>query len=142
MYLHSANPADGEQPDSDLREIEFKKNNYGPKGHSIVLRYKNGLFLPEPAMSSLEKAAREQQIEDVFLTLLRKLTDQHRPVSPGKTSPNYASAVFAEMTEGKTYNKKDYAEAMERLLDRKIIHIGTFGKPSKQQRFLAIGPPP
>jgi hypothetical protein len=55
------------------------------------LRYKNGLFLPEPGMSSLKKAAREQQIEDMFLTLLRKLTEQHRPVSPAKNSPsNYA----------------------------------------------------
>ena len=59
MYLHSTTPTEGEQPDNDLREIEFKKNNYGPKGHGIVLRYKNGLFLPEPELSSLEKAKRE-----------------------------------------------------------------------------------
>src|SRR6516165_5574841 len=42
MYLKSAKPEDGEQPDNDLREIEFKKNQYGPKGESLILRYQRG----------------------------------------------------------------------------------------------------
>ena len=37
----------GEQPDGDLRQLEFKKNQYGPRGQNIVVRYQNGLFLPE-----------------------------------------------------------------------------------------------
>jgi hypothetical protein len=86
MYLRGIKAAEDEQPDSDLREIEFKKNNYGPKGQSIVLRYQNGLFLPEPGMSSLEKAQRDKRIEEVFLTLLRKLDNQHRPVSPSSSA--------------------------------------------------------
>jgi hypothetical protein len=39
----------------DCREKEmpnpltFKKNNYGPISHSLVLQYRDGLFLPETA---------------------------------------------------------------------------------------------
>ena len=35
----ASRPTDGEQPDNDLRELEFKKNQYGPLGETIVLRY-------------------------------------------------------------------------------------------------------
>ena len=31
--------------------------------------------------------------------------------------------------------------AMERLLDRKITHVGTYGRPFKPQRFLVAEPP-
>jgi CHC2 zinc finger len=47
IYLTSPAAEEGEQPDTDLRELRFKKNNYGPVSESIVLRYRNGLFLPE-----------------------------------------------------------------------------------------------
>src|SRR5215831_3958059 len=63
QYLTSVKPGGGEQPDSDLRQLEFKKNQYGPIGETIVLRYQGGLFLPESGLSSLDKLAREQQAE-------------------------------------------------------------------------------
>jgi AAA domain/Primase C terminal 2 (PriCT-2)/RepB DNA-primase N-terminal domain len=47
QYLKSVK--DDESSASDLREFQFKKNQYGPLGESIVLRYQNGLFLPEGA---------------------------------------------------------------------------------------------
>ena len=43
QYLKGIKPSDGEQPETDLRELEFKKNQYGPMGESIVLRYQRGL---------------------------------------------------------------------------------------------------
>ena len=46
QYLKGVKASDGEQPDNDLRELEFKKNQYGPRGDSIVLRYQRG---PLPA---------------------------------------------------------------------------------------------
>ena len=68
----ASRPSDGEQPDNDLRELEFKKNQYGPLGESIVLRYQHGLFLPEAGVSDLDKAARTAKAEDVFMDLLRR----------------------------------------------------------------------
>jgi integrase len=46
-----------EQPDDDLRELQMKKNQYGPKGETIVVRYQRGLFLPVPGVGSLERIA-------------------------------------------------------------------------------------
>jgi len=63
QYLKSVKSEAGEQPDDDLRELEFKKNQYGPKGESIILRYQRGLFLPEAGISSLEKASRSAKAE-------------------------------------------------------------------------------
>src|SRR6516162_8367946 len=37
QYLKGFKASDGEQPENDLRELEFKKNQYGPIGESIVL---------------------------------------------------------------------------------------------------------
>jgi hypothetical protein len=34
------------KPDADERQLEFKKNQYGPKAETVVVRYQQGLFLP------------------------------------------------------------------------------------------------
>ncbi|MGB6707446.1 MAG: hypothetical protein WBE94_20310, partial [Pseudolabrys sp.] len=71
---------------NDLREIEFKKNQYGPLGQSIVLRYNNGLFLPVAGVSSLDKIAREASADGVFMDLLRRFAGQGQNVSNKKQS--------------------------------------------------------
>jgi RecA-family ATPase len=68
QYLKSAKASDGDQPDNDMRELEFKKNQYGPRGESIILRYQRGLFLPEAGISSLDKASRSAKAEEVLWT--------------------------------------------------------------------------
>jgi len=52
-YLHSATTAKGEEPDPELRELTFMKNQYGPKDDRVLLRWKNGLFVPEPRTGCL-----------------------------------------------------------------------------------------
>src|SRR5262245_31317975 len=76
FYIKGVKPETGEQPDDDLREIVFKKNQYGPKAENIVLRYSNGMFLPVPGASSLDKAAHEAKAHAMFVELLAKLTDR------------------------------------------------------------------
>jgi len=83
-YLRGVKPEAGKQPDSDLREIVFKKNNYGPITDSIVLRWEDGLFLPVCGVASLDQAAQESKADEIFLDLLR------RP------SSNCALALFAK----------------------------------------------
>ena len=97
LHMHSTTAAEGEQPDNDLREIEFLKNQYGPREQRIVLRYKDGLYLPVAGMSSLERAAHEQRIDNVFLSCLRKREELNWPVMPGRTSRDYAPKVFARL---------------------------------------------
>lgn len=139
MYLKSPTAEQGEQPDTDLRELEFKKNNYGPVSARMVLRFRDGLFIPEAGMSTLDKLAKEQKIDSAFFNVLEKLSEQNRPASPSAHASNYAPNLIASHPDGKPFGKRDYADAMERLLNANRIHVACEGPRSKPVRFLAPG---
>lgn len=138
-YLRSAK-GEGEQPDTDLRELEFKKNQYGPLSESIVLRYQRGLFLPEGGASSLDAAARDQTAEQTFLDLLRRLTGEGRNVSDKPNAPTYAPTAFAKEPEARNHRlrKSDFDGAMRRLFKVGKIHVESYGKPSRPYSRIAI----
>jgi len=140
QFLKGVKADDSEQPDNDLRELEFKKNQYGPKGESIVLRYQRGLFLPEGGTSSLDKMAREQKADELFVELLRRFAGQGRNVSHKPNAPNYAPTAFAEDTEAKKQGlrKADFNAAMLRLFGADKIHVETYGKPSRPYTKLSM----
>ena len=142
MLLKSPSRDDNDdQSASDLRELSFLKNNYGPLAESIVLRYRNGLFLPEAGLSTLEKLAHDQKVDETFLDVLGKLIKQNRPVSPSAHASNYGPKVIASHPDGKAYTQRDYQVALERLLLANRVHIASFGPRSKTVRNLALGPP-
>jgi RecA-family ATPase len=116
FYMKGVKPENGEEPDNDLREIVFKKNNYGPISESIIVRYRNGLFLPVPGITSLDQAAREVKADDVFVDLLRRFTTENRSLSD-KGSPTYAPALFAKEEEARqlSLTSKHFEAAMRRL---------------------------
>jgi RecA-family ATPase len=133
QYLKSVKASDGEERESDLREFEFKKNQYGPLGQSMVLRYQHGLFLPEAGASDLDKAARTAKAEDVFMELLRRFSDGGRNVSDKSTSPTYAPTAFMKEDEGKKHKLKKYdlEQAMRDLFRSGKIEIEQYGRPSR-----------
>jgi RecA-family ATPase len=141
FYLKGVKPESGDQTDADLRELVFKKNNYGPVSENIVLRYQKGLFLPVGGTSTLEKAAAEQVAEQLFLTLLLRFTQQGRNVSDKPTSHGYAPTNFAADPEAKSAHvtKAAFADAMQRLFAADKIHVETYGRPSRQASKLMIG---
>jgi hypothetical protein len=53
------------------------------------------VFVPVHGMTTLERAAREMEIDGIFLDLLRTFEAQNRLVSD-KAGRNYAPAVFAQ----------------------------------------------
>jgi RecA-family ATPase len=124
-------PEDGEQPDTDLRQIIFKKNQYGPVAETIVLRYQDGLFLPEAGVG-VDRAAREARADEVFIELLHRLRAENRYVSTSK-SAIYAPAVFAkeDVAEKAGLKSTDFARAMPRLFAAKKIWNESYGKPSR-----------
>jgi RecA-family ATPase len=72
-YLQHVKPDDKEQePDPDLRMLEFKKNNYGPVSESIHLRYQNGLFLPVNELDPVARAARADAADAVIIDQLKR----------------------------------------------------------------------
>jgi RecA-family ATPase len=133
QYLKGAKPTDGEQPDNDVRELEFKKNQYGPTGETIKLRYQRGLFLPERAMSPLDKLAREQKAEEIFLKLLARYSREGRNVSDKLTAPNFAPTEFAKEHDATNHKlkKPDLEAAIRRLFVSGKIRVETYGRPSR-----------
>jgi RecA-family ATPase len=141
QYLKGFKPADGEQPDNDLRELEFKKNQYGPTCEAIPLRYQHGLFMPLPGLCSLHQAAREALADDIFLDLLRSFSAQNRHVSE-KPSSAYAPVVFAKEATAKAAGLGNFqlASAMRRLFAADKIWNEPCGKPSRPQYRIALRP--
>jgi len=139
QYLKGTKPDNsGEQPDGDLRELEFKKNQYGPSGDVIVVRYQRGLFLPVGGMSNLDKLATEQAADNLFLELLNKFQAQGRNVSHLKTANCYAPTMFTKDPKaGAPGIHKALADAMERLFAAKKIRVEPYGKPSRQYHRIA-----
>jgi RecA-family ATPase len=140
QYLKGVKADDSDQPDNDLREIEFKKNQYGPRGASLVLRYQHGLFLPEGGASSLDVLARETTAEQTFLDLIRKFAGQGRNVSDKANSPNYAPAAFVgdELAKRLSLRKADFKAAMARLFTADKIFVEDYGRPSRPNSKLSV----
>ncbi|WP_024519383.1 AAA family ATPase [Bradyrhizobium sp. Tv2a-2] len=140
MYLKGVTAKKGEQPDNDLREIEFKKNQYGPRGEAMVLRYQQGLFLPEAGVTNLDKLAREVKADEIFLDLLRRFAGEGRNVSHNLSSPTNAPAVFAGEAEAKKhrFSKNELKETMSRLFTANKIYVQEYGRPSRPHQRLAV----
>jgi RecA-family ATPase len=143
MYMKGIKPENGEQPDNDLRELVFKKNNYGPVSESIVLRYSKGLFLPVPGATTLDRAAHDARADDLFLTLLSRVRARGETLSPKSAAHMYAPTVLAREPEAKTagFKKKDFEDAMVRLFTAKKIHLEPYGAPSRKTNEVVPGPP-
>jgi len=113
---------EGKQPDSDLRQLDFVKNQYGKLSASMTLRWKNGMLLPLPAETDFEKAARTDTAERVFLEWARKLQGRGQNMSPSKTARNYAPHLIAtELPADSKVTKSDLIDAMNRLLENNRV---------------------
>lgn len=144
QYLKSTKPDAGEQPDNDLRQLEFKKNQYGPTAETVVLRWQRGLFLPEAGISNLDKAARDAKADELFLELLRRFSAQGRNLSDKPTANNYGPTEFAKEADAKSngVRKADLEAAMRRLFAADKIHVENYGRPARPASRLAAGKAP
>jgi len=143
FYLKGVKPEKGdddgdEAPDNDLREIEFRKNNYGPISESITLRYQNGLFLPVTA-STADLAMREMEAEQVFLAVLTKMTNQGQELHPNKYAHTYAPSMITSHPDAKGFRKRELEGAMQRLLEQDRVHVKETGPASKRRKRLSTG---
>ena len=126
----------GDAPDSGLRVLEVKKNNYGPLTASLPIRWQAGVFVLA-AKDAFDQTVAEAHAEEIFMMLLRRLTGQDRKVSH-KTGTTYAPARFAEQAEARAagLNSKALAAAMDRLFEAKRIKVVTEGPPSHPRSHL------
>ena len=116
IYMKGIKPEVGEQPDDDLRELVFRENQYGQLSNRVVLKYRDGMFLPVPGVASLDRLAQQAKAQEVFLVLLKRFTSENRNLSanPGR---GYAPSEFAGEDEAKKANlrKADLKDAMRNL---------------------------
>jgi RecA-family ATPase len=139
-FLRGVKPEAGEPLDTDLRELVFKKNNYGPVSESILLRWSNGLFLPIGG-ADLDQVAREAIAQEVFLTLLKRFHGTNRNVGVNRGT-TYAPALFAKEDEARRagLTGKNLETAMRQLFKNQKIINEPYGKPSNPHYRLAIKP--
>jgi RecA-family ATPase len=142
QYLTGTKADSGEQPDNDLRKLEFKKNQYGPTAEAIVLRYQRGLFLPEGSASGLDRLAADQRADELFLTLLGQFTRQGRNVSEKPTAPNYAPSMFCREPAADGLRKNALGDAMRRLFTADKIHVAHYGRPARPASRIEAGSAP
>jgi RecA-family ATPase len=131
----------GDEIDSDVREIEFMKNNYGRQGDVVQVRWQDGLFVPEnTADNDLKRRAQGRKVEMRFLELLGRYEEQGRTLSDNPNAPsNYAPRVFARETEGERYSANLYQDAMGRLFSGNEIHLCERGPPSRRVHYIVRG---
>ena len=143
-YMKALETPKGEEPDPDLREIQFLKNNYGRQGDSIQVRWQNGIYVLEGAPNSLEKLAQDQRDDEWFIELLKRYDAQGRKVSDSKTANNYAPKLFAEEKgrDGKKASVRRVEQAKQRLFTAGKIHVQTYGRPSRPCQHIALGQKP
>jgi RecA-family ATPase len=139
MFFKTATTDQGEEPDPELRELLFMKNNYGPVGARVLLRWKNGVFVPEPGQGTIEKAVAERKAEELFL----KLLDRFGAVTNRKGT-SYAPALFAEEPEAKAakVSKSALADAMGRLFAANKLHLEAYDYPCRKRVRIVAGPKP
>ena len=125
QYLKGAKAEPGEQPDGNLRELQFKKNQYGPMGDPIVLRYQRGLFLPECGLSTIEKAARESEVDAMLIAIGNKLEADGNELSPAQQSHAYAPTVISRQPQAKGFKKAELVAAFDRMRSSGRVRLET-----------------
>lgn len=138
LYLKRIVQKDGNstiEPDADLRSLSTVKANYGKSGGEIVIRWRDGRFVPEhpgTGLSSLEAGAARNRADRVFLALLATYSTDGRKVS-SKPGPTYAPRVFANDGRSEGITAKGFLDAMNRLFEQGAIRNIETGPPSTRR---------
>lgn len=115
--------------ESNKRELQFRKNNYGPLSGSIVLQWDSGMFLPDTA-ENVEISVREERVEIIYLDVFRLLVGQGHVLRPNRSN-SYAAGLIGDHPRSAGTTQNELAAAQQRLLDRGILQIVNDGRPSR-----------
>jgi RecA-family ATPase len=140
QYLTAAKSDEG--ADDNVRQLEFKKIQYGPKVETVIVRYERGLFLPVAGVSTLDKIAREARVDELFQKLVNETNQRNEKVSSRLSAHEYAPTVFARNSDSKaaSIKKNEFETAMERLFKADKIHLEQYGHPSRDTWKIVTGP--
>ncbi len=128
LYLTRPSGANGDDQDPasrDVRELQRKKANYAGVGDSLVLHWKDGVFVRDDVPGGVFAAIRRDQAEQAFLACLDEMRSQGRNVTDAANSPRYAPKMFGKMKQAAGLSARDLDGAMTRLFASHKIMIGT-----------------
>jgi RecA-family ATPase len=137
FYLTTPKVSD-DTPDPDLRKLEHVKSNRGPRAKPIMLRWKDGYFAVDHAVSGDDHMA-HIQAKVKFLELLAQFKAQGRDVSD-KSGHAYAPKLFADDERAGGTPKQIFAKAMSSLFADKRLRVETRGPPSRPHRCIVEVP--
>ena len=140
QYLKGTKPADGEQPDNDIREIEFKKNQYGPRAEQSSCDTATACSCPKAGHRACRRShARTWQIKHSW-RFWRASLSQGRNVGDKPTSPTYAPATFTKEAEARKHmlTKPELENAMRRLFEAGKILVSQYGRPSRPATCIVV----
>src|SRR5262249_5209294 len=110
LTSHKENSEDDkDRPDTGLRQLDFKKNNYGPISASVTLQWKTigqaGVYLPTPSGSGgLDKVAADanKARKGALAAAMNRLFDKKIKVETyGRPSRRYNKIVEQESPDNK-----------------------------------------
>lgn len=142
MYFRAAKKKDDDDEENDVRELEFMKNNYGPKDEPVKVVWSNGVYVPLSMFKdTLKEEHRKQEAERAFMSCLR----QQQTLNLGevshlsKSKSRYAPKIFTGMKpQSQGFNERTLAEAMMRLIEAKKIVVRTGGSKTRPWEYLAL----
>lgn len=123
---------DGRDADPDVRTLKVMKANYGAAGDEMTVRWRAGAFVLDDGKPAEALAFVENRHDDIFLALLRKLSDQGVNVTATPCS-TYAPTVFMKHSEAKGLKRENLADAMRRLMDTGRVRMVTEGSASRKR---------
>jgi RecA-family ATPase len=148
---------------SDLRELQVMKINWGPSDAQIDLTWSNGLFVPtgvtvtrsQPNPGETEEEMRERQrvkeeadAEEACMAMINKALAMGIRLSPQPRAHNYPATLFARderFSENREYrSNKGYKllnAAVGRLFMRGKITTRPYGSPSDGTKEIVINKP-
>ncbi|PNG27895.1 AAA family ATPase [Methylocella silvestris] len=135
LYLAPVKTAEGVRPDPCLKQLTVMKNNYGPTGETISLRWERGRFVL--AGGGWQASQSNAEVDEVFVNLLKLFINQNRNVvaTPGKS---YAPSEFASHADSRGVSKGTFKQSMDRLLATGRIENVEYGPPSTRRSKLAF----
>ncbi len=115
--------------------LQIMKANYAAIGTEIELEWRYGFFIPKNLPSQpVNLSNRKASVESAFLACLALAKEQNRPATYAYNSRNFAGKIFPGMPCSGGYTKRDFADAMQRLINSDRIHVvSKYDKKSKHE---------
>ncbi|RYD74518.1 MAG: hypothetical protein EOP84_19790 [Verrucomicrobiaceae bacterium] len=135
LYLTKAG---GENGDRDERVLEVMKNNRGPLGKRLALRWSTGAFVLSVGPA---EGVTEADVDALFIDMLSQYAEQGRYVNAAG-GPTFAPSAFAkdEGVRWQRVSKKALTDAMYRLLRSKRTGVPTRKVRGHDRTYLSVVP--